>query len=442
LNKEMEKGRNIILFTPSGCLTEKALALYTHGLLSEEETSSVKNHLQVCEMCSFAADGYLLTGAEAFSEHVSILNSWVTGLATDNNNAQETSIPDEDLFKGLRIPVMSNGKIEQFAGGTKAKATVGKNTPAEKEPKPIIHYTGKTIFHRYRFRLLAAIILLLVGFGSILLYLQLKHSNVNNNTAALIEKSDTISRELSTTGEVTGKKADSKKKDQPIQISAIEKDSGRVIIVNDDNQTSSLGYTNHPVAGLIDRSSYKNREGNAPAPALGMPQGATPGAPQVTSGNKTPKIPEENEIVTMSVSSDQAETIPIPVNMDERASQELKMKSANEEAEIMEAEIFTVVEESPHYPGGDEMRIKFLQENIKYPQAARESSLSGLVYITFIIETDGTITDIRVLRGIGGGCDEEAVRVIKLMPKWTPGKQRGKPVRVQYSMPVLFKLAG
>jgi len=442
LNKEMEKGRNNILFTPSGCLTEKALALYTRGLLSEEETSSVNNHMQGCEMCAYAADGYLLAGPEAFAEDLIFVNSGVTDLSLNEAEIRESTFAEESHFEGPRFPVMSHEEIKQFTGDLKAKAAADQDTPVERNPEPIILHPGKKIFHRYQFRLMAAAILLLVGFGSILLYFQFKHSTVDKNTAELIEKSDTISRELTSIGKTAGKKTVSEKKDQPGPVSVMEEDTEREIIVNDNPQTSSPGYANRPVAGLIDRSSYTNREGNALAPTLGMPQGATPGAPQGTSGNKTPKIPEENEIVTMSVSSDQEETIPIPVNMDEGASQALKMKSANEEAEIMEAEIFTVVEESPHYPGGDEMRIKFLQENIKYPQAARESSLSGLVYITFIVETDGTITNIRVLRGIGGGCDEEAVRVIKLMPKWTPGKQRGKPVRVQFSMPVQFKLAG
>ncbi|MEZ5083006.1 MAG: energy transducer TonB [Bacteroidales bacterium] len=71
---------------------------------------------------------------------------------------------------------------------------------------------------------------------------------------------------------------------------------------------------------------------------------------------------------------------------------------------------------------------------------ARESGIQGRVFVTFVVERDGNITDVKILRGIGGGCDEEALRVIKNMPKWTPGKQRGKPVRVQFNMPIMFKL--
>ncbi|HLN52710.1 MAG TPA: energy transducer TonB [Lentimicrobium sp.] len=116
--------------------------------------------------------------------------------------------------------------------------------------------------------------------------------------------------------------------------------------------------------------------------------------------------------------------------------------AVSEEEEVAEAEIFTVVEESPSFPGGDAARIQFLQQNIVYPQMARESGIQGTVYVTFVVERDGRVTDVRVLRGIGGGCDEEAIRVIKAMPKWNPGKQRGKPVRVQFNMPIKFTLAG
>ncbi|MCK7535289.1 MAG: energy transducer TonB [Marinilabiliales bacterium] len=98
-----------------------------------------------------------------------------------------------------------------------------------------------------------------------------------------------------------------------------------------------------------------------------------------------------------------------------------------EEAEVQEQEIFQVVENAPAFPGGDGARMKFLQENIKYPQMARESGIQGTVYVTFVVERNGSVTDVKILRGIGGGCDEEAVRVVKNMPKWEPGKQRGKP---------------
>jgi protein TonB len=105
-----------------------------------------------------------------------------------------------------------------------------------------------------------------------------------------------------------------------------------------------------------------------------------------------------------------------------------------------ETEIFIVAETMPEFPGGYAALMKYLSENIKYPDIARETGITGTVGVTFIIEPDGSVSSIAVLRGVAGGCTEEAVRVVSEMPYWTPGKQRGKPVRVRMSLPVKFSL--
>jgi TonB family protein len=105
------------------------------------------------------------------------------------------------------------------------------------------------------------------------------------------------------------------------------------------------------------------------------------------------------------------------------------------------SDVYTVVEDMPTYRGGDDARIKFLVSNIKYPEKARENGIQGTVYVSFVIDEVGTVTDVKVLRGIGNGCDEEAMRVVRLMPRWNPGKQSGKPVKVQFNMPIKFTLA-
>ena len=111
-----------------------------------------------------------------------------------------------------------------------------------------------------------------------------------------------------------------------------------------------------------------------------------------------------------------------------------------EEEEVVEQEVFTIVEQMPSFPGGDQKMYQYLGNNIKYPQVARETGIQGRVFVNFVVEPDGSVSNVKVLRGIGGGCDEEAMRVVKSMPKWTPGKQRGKAVRVSYTLPVVFKL--
>lgn len=168
---------------------------------------------------------------------------------------------------------------------------------------------------------------------------------------------------------------------------------------------------------------------------------------EITNQNKPPPPPAPPPTTTLINIVQNDVEVEDDLNIDAEATElteipEYTPIASTEEEEVAEAEIFTVVEESPSFPGGDEARIRFLTDNIKYPQIARESSIQGTVYVTFVVEKNGNVTDVRILRGIGGGCDEEAVRVIKAMPKWNPGKQRGKPVRVQFNMPIKFTLAG
>lgn len=111
------------------------------------------------------------------------------------------------------------------------------------------------------------------------------------------------------------------------------------------------------------------------------------------------------------------------------------------EIEVIENQIFIGAEEMPDFIGGDEARVEYLRKNIVYPSTARETGIQGTVYLTFVIEKNGEITDVKILRGVGGGCDEEATRVVKAMPKWKPGKQRDKAVRVQFNLPIKFQLA-
>ena len=111
------------------------------------------------------------------------------------------------------------------------------------------------------------------------------------------------------------------------------------------------------------------------------------------------------------------------------------------EEEEVEEEIFMVVEEDPEFPGGIDSLYAFIRRNLHYPEEAWNNKIEGTVYVTFSIEKDGSVTNVKVLRDIGGGCGAEAVRVVKLMPKWKPGKQRGIPVRTQFNLPIKFKMS-
>ncbi|NOR88111.1 MAG: TonB family protein [Bacteroidales bacterium] len=154
-----------------------------------------------------------------------------------------------------------------------------------------------------------------------------------------------------------------------------------------------------------------------------------------------PKPPPQVTIINIVEDDVEVEDdIEIDVDMDDDTEMEEYIPIMDDEDDIEEEQIFLVVEEMPSFPGGEQEMYRYIGKNIDYPRMAKESGISGRVFVTFVVEKNGSVTDVKILRGIGGGCDEEAVRVIKSMPTWKAGKQRGKPVRVQYRMPIKFTL--
>ena len=133
-----------------------------------------------------------------------------------------------------------------------------------------------------------------------------------------------------------------------------------------------------------------------------------------------------------------------PANGEAVEQEEIPFEATNvDESAPLDAntdEVFKVVEVDPEFPGGEEALYKYLAENIKYPVMAKNNKVEGRVYITFVIEKDGTVSEAKVLRSVNEELDAEALRVINAMPKWKPGTQRGVPVRVQYNIPITFKL--
>ena len=108
--------------------------------------------------------------------------------------------------------------------------------------------------------------------------------------------------------------------------------------------------------------------------------------------------------------------------------------------EVKDEPIFQVVEEMPEFPGGLAEAMKFLAKNINYPVAAQQAKIEGRVIVQFVVEKDGSVSDVKVMRGVNSELDAEAIRVVSMMPKWIPGKQRGKAVAVKYTMPIMFRL--
>lgn len=126
---------------------------------------------------------------------------------------------------------------------------------------------------------------------------------------------------------------------------------------------------------------------------------------------------------------------------DEAAGEVLKAKEVvAQEVPKQEEKVFDVVEQMPSFPGGPNALFQYLSKNIRYPAVAEENGVQGRVVVTFVVERDGSITDVRVAKSVDPSLDKEAARVVKSMPHWIPGKQNGSPVRVKYTVPVTFQL--
>jgi protein TonB len=122
------------------------------------------------------------------------------------------------------------------------------------------------------------------------------------------------------------------------------------------------------------------------------------------------------------------------------ASTAVQIVEIEEEAEEEEAQVFFIVENMPEFPGGDLELRKYINQNVQYPEIAKENGIQGRVFVQFVVNQKGEIEQVKVVRGVDPSLDKEAIRVIQSLPKWKPGSQRGKPVRVSFTVPINYQL--
>ncbi|MCF0190452.1 MAG: energy transducer TonB [Marinilabiliaceae bacterium] len=152
-----------------------------------------------------------------------------------------------------------------------------------------------------------------------------------------------------------------------------------------------------------------------------------------------PKMAEVLNIVTDDTDiSDELEVLDTEAT--EETEIEFREVVAEEEAEEVSDEVFVIVEQMPVFPGGDAQLRKYLAESVKYPVIAAENGIQGRVFVSFVVNQKGEVTNVKVARPFDPNLDKEAVRVVQSMPKWAPGMQRGKPVKVSYTVPINFVL--
>lgn len=172
-------------------------------------------------------------------------------------------------------------------------------------------------------------------------------------------------------------------------------------------------------------------------PTPSMPEAVPPPPPPVVPPSKMPTVRFVPPVVKKGEEVPTPRVVEVPVPSGDRDNVEKPLPSFAPD----DSEVYQVVDEMPEFPGGREKMMAFLADNIKYPAIAKESAVEGMAVINFEVGMDGSISNATILRDIGGGCGAEALRVVKMMPNWTPGKNKGKVVKCKFNLPVKFKLA-
>lgn len=151
-----------------------------------------------------------------------------------------------------------------------------------------------------------------------------------------------------------------------------------------------------------------------------------------------PRVSDVLNIVQDDVELD--DELELNTEMDENADVDITAQVEVAEEDSEDAPVFFIVEEMPEFPGGNEALQKFIASSIKYPVIAQENGIQGRVYVSFVVSAKGTVEQVKIARGVDPNLDKEAIRVVQSMPAWKPGKQRGKPVKVSYTVPINFVL--
>jgi len=133
-------------------------------------------------------------------------------------------------------------------------------------------------------------------------------------------------------------------------------------------------------------------------------------------------------------------TLPVQFSLTAASQPVRQNPNSSAQSQVSDTDIFVIVETQPAFPEGDDARLEFLRQNMKYPEKAKEEGIQGRVVLQFIVEKDGSLSNVEIVRGVDPELDAEAIRLVLSMPKWIPGKQRGVDVRVRYTLPVTFRL--
>jgi TonB family protein len=382
------------LFTPSGCLSGDALMSFVSGSLKGSDLKNAEQHIAECPLCADAADGLRMWLKENTSDKRSKENTaseaptstWK--LPSKQTQQQESNVKEPGLFHARTDLI--NKRIRQRLH---TYALLESTEEKRLSYKPFVWLAA------------AATIVLFIG-GSYFLWMQ--------------------------------NQADSKKMAQKLEMDST---LGQMAI-------GARGYDTLPYPPSETKSvltiKYNRKKGIESPPVLAI---VTEDASRIISKDEASySIVDEREYLK-SKRAQATDSKDEDYNQSEYYRSHSASNTRNggaamkkEDAEEDSGPVYTFVKEMPSFPGGDSERLKFLSKNIRYPQQAAENGIQGTVYVSFVVKSNGSLADIKIIQGIGGGCDEEALRVVKKMPVWRPGYQNGKKVEVLYTMAIKFRL--
>lgn len=397
-----ERNTHIELFTSSGCLSTEALQIYTSDKLASIQKKEVDAHLENCEMCSDALEGMRL-------------------------------LSDPQKLDKIVLEINENLK----------------NKLVQKQSKK------NTVHNRLYYLAAAASVLVLIGvFSYFKYYLQ----NPNSEVATLNEKS--FSEQTETINESVEHKSAEVFLEEDIEET---KPVAPMKFSNEDVESQDKESDNLPVEVMeseleivMDETYPADNEKGIIEETMEDVMMAEPASIAINE-EPTQYMVSEEVVRAEGMAAGQV------VSYDDQAVSEIEISSKSSSAakkgrqkssaetssnNIINPEslsdstvaVFIVVENQPEFPGGEEAMFKYLQENVSYPDSAKLLGIQGTVFISFVVKRSGKVDNTKVVRGIGGGCDEVALKVVESMPNWIPGKQRGKPVNVQMNLPIQFKL--
>jgi TonB family protein len=389
--------QSLALFLRSGCLTEDGMTLFVSGSLTGDALTKAQKHVAECDLCSDAFEGLSMwlnekKTVEPYAPLHPVINHAVSGELPGNETVSE--VDPESAFKPLNeFHIRIKGINERIKLRLHTHALIEAGKIKRLSYKPFVWLAA------------AASIILLVGVTYVF---WLQNQQVQN-----LQAQKQLQREAALIAQIPEKLPYPPSNSKVILNVKYSSDKGTHVppvltIVNEDiTQASDMVRVSKKNAGSSDdiaeyTETRKGVESDVFREESGMYKGQ----------NSRRALTGKNSGGAM----EKAET-------DEETSS-----------------VFISVQQMPSFPGGDAARKKYLSKKLKYPVQASENGIQGIVYVSFVVKNDGSLANIKILHGIGGGCDEEALRVVKLMPRWKPGRQNGKSVRTLINMPVYFKL--